>query len=514
MNEPWTELFANLPAYLGGHILLSMAALAAALVISLPLGVAASRRPRLAESILAVSGVIQTVPSLALLGLMMLLLNGTIGFWPAFLTLVLYSVLPILANTVIGIRGVDPLLTEAARGLGMNERQMLLRVELPLASPVILGGVRTATVMIVGTATLATQVGSESLGNYIFAGLATLNHSAVMFGCVAAALLAVGLDQLVHLLEVAAQRRSKALAYLALAGLLLVSAAGLVEPIKRRLAAADNRVVIANAGWSEQYILSHALSHHLEDAGFRPDRRDGMAYGLQLLALKHNDVDCMVTYTGDVWTMLMKRRDFMDPLTTHNEVTRFLQHDFGGVVCLGKLGFDNAYALAMTSAHASKHKVTSIADLVHHAKTRGRPIRIGGDISVFQKKEWSSLKEKYLLRDHEVQPIAMDQTLTYAAARDDQVDAIIAYTSDGRVKAYGLQLLTDPERVFPPYDAILVVSPAAAIRPGLQAALRPLLGRIDQATMQEANGRVDIDHHSPKSAAAWLRDAIKNAAPR
>src|SRR5262245_14384495 len=174
-----------------------MAALAAAVAVSLPLGVSASRRPRLAEASLAVAGVIQTVPSLALLALAMLLLRGLIGFWPAWLALVLYSVLPILANTVLGIRGVDPALTEAATGLGMSGRQVLWRVELPLAAPVLLGGVRTATVLVVGTATLVTPIGGQSLGNYIFAGLATLNHTATVFGCVAAALLAVGLDQLV-----------------------------------------------------------------------------------------------------------------------------------------------------------------------------------------------------------------------------------------------------------------------------------------------------------------------------
>src|ERR1051325_2119501 len=292
MDDQWTELFANLPAYLGGHILLSMAALAAALAISLPLGIVASRRPRLAESVLAVAGVVQTVPSLALLGLMMLLLGGMIGFGPAFLTLVIYSVLPILANTVIGIRGVDPLLTEGAKGLGMNDRQMLWRVELPLAAPVILGGIRTATVMIVGTATLATSIAADSLGNYIFAGLITLNHTATLFGCVTTALLAIGLDQLVHLLEVAARRRSKFLAYLAATGLLLVSAFGLYAPVKRWLAGGDNRVVIASTTFTEQYILSHALAQNLEKVGFHPDRREGMAYGLQFMALRVNKVDC------------------------------------------------------------------------------------------------------------------------------------------------------------------------------------------------------------------------------
>src|SRR5262245_10776458 len=173
MLDSLTELAARLPDYLGGHMLLSVAALAVGLAISLPLGIMASRRPKLAEMLLGTAGVLQTVPTLALLVLMVPLLGGLIGFWPAFVALTLYSILPILANTVIGIRGVDPALIEAARGLGMSDRQMLRRVQLPLAAPVIISGIRTATVLVVGTATLATPVGGESLGNYIFAGLAT-----------------------------------------------------------------------------------------------------------------------------------------------------------------------------------------------------------------------------------------------------------------------------------------------------------------------------------------------------
>src|SRR5207247_4705887 len=177
----------------------------------IPLGVWASRRPVLAEYLLGVAGILQTVPTLALLAVMVPILH-TIGFLPAFIALTLYSFLPILANTITGIRGVDPTLTEAARGLGMTSRQTLLRVELPLAAPVIIAGIRTATVLVVGTATLVTPVGGVSLGNYIFQGLETRNQFATVFGCVFAALLALVSDQLIRLLEIAARRRRRGLA--------------------------------------------------------------------------------------------------------------------------------------------------------------------------------------------------------------------------------------------------------------------------------------------------------------
>src|SRR5262245_6348087 len=134
------ELVAELPESLGGHVLASAAAMAAGLVVSVPLGVLASRRERLAEWVLGVAGVLQTIPSLALLALMVPLMGGQIGFKPAFAALTLYSFLPILANTIVGLRGVPAPMREAADGVGMDAWQKLFRVELPLAAPVIMGG--------------------------------------------------------------------------------------------------------------------------------------------------------------------------------------------------------------------------------------------------------------------------------------------------------------------------------------------------------------------------------------
>jgi osmoprotectant transport system permease protein len=505
---PMSELLANFPAYLGGHILLSVTALAAALAVSLPLGIAASRRPRFAEAILTVAGVVQTVPSLALLGLMVFALGGLIGFAPAFLALVLYGVLPILANTVTGIRGVDPALTEAARGLGMTDRQMLRRVELPLAAPVILAGVRTATVLIVGTATLATPVGGLSLGNYIFAGLAMRDHVATVFGCVAAALLAVLLDQLIHLLEVAARRHSRRLAVVAAVALVAVLAGGLYDPAARLLAGHD-RAVISSAPYSEQYVLSHVLARRLKAAGFHPDQRDGMSDGIRFEALRRNQVDCLVTYTGDVWTLLMHRKDIVDRETTLKEVAHFLEKEFG-VVFLGPLGFEDAYALAVAPGTARDWHTESIDDLVRHVHSKlGRPLRMAADTEFFERPEWHRLKSVYGLRDSDVEIKAMDQTLMYDAVVQGQVDVIVAYTSDGRVKAYGLKLLSDPRQVFPPYDAILLVSAAAAGRPGFVAALLPLIGSIDLETMQEANRQVDVAGQSPAQVSRWLLRRIE-----
>jgi osmoprotectant transport system permease protein len=505
MNEHLVELLRRLPAYLGGHVLLSLAALAAGLVVSVPLGIAASRRPRLAEWALAVAGVVQTVPSLALLALMVLLLAGRIGFLPAFIALTLYSVLPILANTITGIRGVDPALTEAARGLGMTERQVLLKVQLPLAMPVLIAGIRTATVLVVGTATLVTPVGGVSLGNYIFSGLESLNHLATIFGCVIAAVLAVALDQLIRLLEVAARRRSRRLGWAGAAGVLLVLAAGLYGPAAQLFAAGGERAIVTSGPFTEQHILGEALAQRLEQAGFRVDRRPGTSEGIQFQALFHNQADCMVNYTGNVWTLLMKRQDFIDSRRTLEEVRQYLLEEHG-VVCLGPLGFANAYAVVVPGA-AAKELGGSLEGLAKyaadHRRRTGKTLRLGGDTQFFDRPEWGRLRRLYSL-EGVVETRAMDPTLMYGAVRDGRLEAIIAYTSDGRIPAFGLEVLTDPRRAFPPYDAILLLSPAAAQRPGLRAALESLVGAVPLETMRQANYAVDVDKATARRTAADL----------
>jgi osmoprotectant transport system permease protein len=507
VTEQLVELCKDLPGYLGGHLSLSASALAVGLAVSLPLGVLASRKPKLSELALALAGVVQTVPSLALLALMVPLLGGMIGFAPAFLALVLYSVLPILANTVIGLRGVDPVLTEAARGLGMSDRQMLLRVQLPLAAPVLIAGVRTATVLVVGTATLATPVGEATLGNYIFQGLETRDHLSTVFGCVAAAVLAVVLDQLIRLLEAAARRRSRLLAWVGGVGLLAVVGGGLYRPVARLLAGRANRAVVASGPFTEQHVLSEVLARRLSAAGFAVDQRKGLGESIQFEALRRSQVDCLVDYTGNVWATLMKRSDFADRATTLREVERYLRQEHG-IVCLGPLGFEDAYALAVTRADAQRHGLRTVDDLARHARQRreqGGRLRVGGDVQVFHRPEWRRVKDAYGFGA--VETVDMDPTLMYSAV-GRSVDAITAYTSDGRIKAYDLVVLEDTRHAFPPYDAVLLLSPRAAARPGLAEALWPLLGAIDVETMRAANGRVDLDRRRPARAAAELLQRI------
>src|ERR1700724_1559730 len=204
LSDPrWSEALGHLPDYLGNHVRVSVTALALGLAISLPLAIMARNRPALRGALLGLASIVQTVPGLALLALFYPLLLAlaalslswfglsfsAFGFLPAVLALALYSMLPVLRNTITGLNGVDPAIVEAAQGVGMTPQQSLLKVELPLALPFIMAGIRPAAVWVIGTATLSTPIGQTSLGNYIFAGLQTQNWVFVLFGCVAAAIL-------------------------------------------------------------------------------------------------------------------------------------------------------------------------------------------------------------------------------------------------------------------------------------------------------------------------------------
>jgi len=194
-------------ALTGQHVVLVAVSTLLASAIGIPLGILLTRRRRLARPILGIAGVVQTIPSLALFGFLLPLpLIGGIGARTAIVALLVYAMLPVLRNTYAGILSVDPAIVEAATGLGMTARQRLWWVELPLALPVVLAGVRIATVVSIGLATIAAAIGAGGLGVLIYRGIAIVDNRQILAGAVPAALLALAADGLLGILE---RRQSK-----------------------------------------------------------------------------------------------------------------------------------------------------------------------------------------------------------------------------------------------------------------------------------------------------------------
>ncbi|MFT3787961.1 MAG: ABC transporter permease/substrate-binding protein [Tepidisphaeraceae bacterium] len=488
-----------LPDLLAQHLLLSLSALVIGTAISLPLGVLASRRRHIGGVVLGVAGVVQTVPSLALLALMVPLL-GMIGFWPALIALVLYSMLPILRSTVTGLSGIDRAMLEAADSVGMTRTQRLRRVELPLAAPHIIAGIRTACVWVIGIATLATPVGQATLGNFIFTGLQTQNAPAVIIGCIGAATLAIVLDTIIRALEVAVRQRQPRLALGAGAIGTALLVAGLMPAGLNRADDRAHTIVVGAKTFTEQHILAELLSRQLRDSGFRVATRPGLGSQIAFDALASDAIDCYVDYAGTIWTNVMGRTDFPSRPQMLVDIKQHLASKYG-IVSVGRLGFENTYALAMPRHTAERLRIRSISDLVPHART----LKLGGDVEFFVRPEWERVRSMYGLDF--AKTVGMDATLMYPALAAGEVDVIAAFSSDGRIAAGDLVVLADDRSAFPPYDAIVLVSARTAKRPGFFEALRPLIERIDDDTMRMTNKLVDVDRLSPQQAAvALLRD--------
>ena len=509
MDDRIKAAFRLLPDYLGQHVLLSAAALGLGVLISLPLAVIAARRPAVRWPLLTAASLIQTIPGLALLALFYPLLLAVssitrsafglglpaLGFLPSLLALTLYSVLPILRNAVAGLTGVDAAVREAADGVGMTPRQRLWRVEAPLAAPVVMAGVRTAAVWTIGAATLSTPVGQTSLGNYIFSGLQTENWVFVLFGCGAAAVLAIAVDQLLGLVEAGAARRDGRRVLLGAAGL-VIGASIATAPL---LHAASKTYVIGAKNFSEQFILASLMAERLERAGATVQRRDGLGSAIVFRALAAGDVDAYVDYSGTLWTNVMGRKDSPPRDVMLAELTRFMKDRYG-VVVLGPLGFENAYALAMKQDQATRLGVRSIADLSPHAPS----LTLGGDLEFLSRPEWTALRDAYGLK-FRVQK-SFNPTFMYRALEGGEADVISAFSSDGRIAAQHLVVLSDPRRAIPAYDAVLLISPRRAADDRFRGALQPLVGRIPVERMREANLTVDrdLDKLSPEQAAMRL----------
>lgn len=512
------DALERLPDYLGSHVIVSLTSLALGLAISLPLAIAATRNTRLRWPLLAFSSLVQTIPGLALLALFYPLLLGlsmltertfgtgfsALGFLPSVLALTLYSMLPVLRNTVTGITGIDPAVNEAALGVGMTRRQALWMVELPLALPVIMAGIRTSAVWVIGTATLSTPVGQTSLGNYIFAGLQTQNWVFVLFGCVAAAVLALAVDQLLALMESGVGRGKRARVALGGVGLLIVVGAALAPSFARPPAT----YTIGAKTFTEQYLLAALIDQRLNAAGLTASRREALGSMIVFNALAAGDIDVYVDYSGTIWANQMGRSDAPGREKVLDEVGRWLKER--GVVLLGPLGFENAYALGMARKRAEALGVRSITDLTPLAPR----LTMVGDLEFFSRPEWAAIRNAYGLAFANERVLAPD--FMYQAAAAGEVDVISAYTSEGRVTQYDILLLEDPKQAIPPYDAILLLSPKRAGDQALRDALAPLLGRIDVGLMREAGLRVgdSINRQSIESVARWMWGEIAARKPR
>jgi osmoprotectant transport system permease protein len=490
----------------GEHLLLVASAIGLALAISLPLGLWISRRPGWARPVLALASAVQTIPSLAIFGLLLTVpLLGGIGTTPAIVALTLYALLPLLRGLLTGLAQVPCGLKEAGRALGLSGRQVLLHVELPLALPTLLSGLRVATVIGVGVATIAAAIGAGGLGVFIFRGIATVNNGQILAGALPAAAIALAADGGLGLLEKRLARRPargsrrNGRRSLRLAGGLALLV--LLAAVALRLAPAGpgGTVRIGSKSFTEQLILGELLAQQIEAATPLKVERDFGLGGTGLIheAVRSGRIDGYVEYTGTAWTSLLNQPppppDAPDPARRVFEETRRQYAERFGLSVFPSLGFENSFAILVRRTEAERLGIASISDAAPHTPAW----RAGFGHEFLNRPDgYAGLARRYGLRFARP-PLAMDLGLTYRALAEGRVDLIAGDTTNGLIPALDLQQLRDDRHYFPPYDAVPVFNAASLRRhPDLGPAIQALAGRIPAATMQRLNAQVDLDGRS------------------
>jgi osmoprotectant transport system substrate-binding protein/osmoprotectant transport system permease protein len=502
LDLAWSERRA-LAAATAAHLDLVVEALGLAVLIGVPLGILATRSPWAERLVLIAANVLQTVPSLALLGFLLAAFRGEIGKRPAEAALVVYALLPIIKNTVLGLRSLDRGVAEAAVGLGMTAWQRLWLVELPLAVPIVLGGVRVAAVAAVGMATIAAAIGAKGLGSYIFRGVALSDTRLILLGSVPAALLALACDAALGEVErgLDSARPSHSRPRAVVAALAILALLGLAawgwwgdRPGHPR----TPTVVIGSKDGSEMIVLGHMLADLIEaHTPLAVDRRFNLGGTLVCFnALRRGGLDAYVEYTGTALMTILKQAPGNDPGRVRLRVRAALRRD--GIEALDPLGFENTFALLMRRDRAERLGIKTISDLRAHRDA----IRPGfGPEFMSRPDGYPGLVRTYGLSfSHD--PREMDRNLLYQAVARGTIDLAAGDSTDGRIVALDLVQLEDDRRYFPPYEAVPLVRGETLRRyPFLRPTLDRLVGKISAETMRSLNQEVDAKRRDPAEVA-------------
>jgi osmoprotectant transport system permease protein len=493
----WLSHRVELASLVGQHVLLVAGSTSIAVALGVPLGIFSARRPRLASPLMAVASIVQTIPSLAMFGFLLPVpLVGGVGARAALVVLILYGLLPIVRTTIAGLQGIDPSIREAGVAMGMTAGELLRQVELPLALPSIVAGIRVAAVVGVGSATIAAAIGAGGLGEYIYRGLSMVDTTVIFAGAVPAAALALLVDAILLWLErqLTARRRSRRRRMAAtLAGVAIAVAMVSSAVAARR---ASGAIVVGSKNFTEQLVLGELLAQVIErEAGLPVDRR--LNLGGTLIcdrALIAGDIDVYVEYTGTALTAVFHQPVNNDSSAVY-ETVRTLYAKSGRTL-LAPLGFNNTFAVLVRGRDARSRGLTTIDD----AARESPHWRAGFGYEFVERPDgYPGLARTYGLRFPEA-PRVMDLTLSYRALASGQVDLIAGDATAGLIKGLDLFQLEDNRHYFPPYDAAAVARSGMLLHyPQVRTALEQLAGRVSAADMRAMNYAADVEHRDVRA---------------
>ena len=493
------------------HIEMTAIAVGIAILIGVPLGILISYVRRLGTPVIGTANVVQAIPSMALLGLGIPLLG--IGVLPAVVMVIIYSLLPIIKNTYTGISGIDPEMVEAAKGIGLTRRQVLSHVKIPMALPIIMAGVRISSVTAVGLMTMAAFIGAGGLGYLVFSGIRTVNNYQILAGAIPACILALVVDFLMSLIEklvtpISLQKQfgtSKAalkkkrtgqkvvlgVAAVLICVLIAVSIFGSMSHMQKE-------ITVGSKDFTEQLILCNLYSDFIEaHTNIHCIRKENLG-GSQVCyeALKKGEIDLYVDYTGTLYSNVLKHSQVKDMQTVYNTCEKDLKKQ--NVSLLDQCAFNNTYTLAVGKDTANKYNLSAIRDIANSASK----LRLGCTLE-FQNRHdcMEALQKKYNGMKFK-RVVGIDGSPRFTALKNKEVEVIDAFSTDGLLKKYNLQIMQDKDQIFPPYYAVpCVYSDTLKEHPELKEVLNTLAPKLTNEVMMELNYQVDVKNREPSDVA-------------
>lgn len=510
LSSNWPELLTLTRE----HVFLVFVSTGAAILLGVPLGVSLTRVKSLRTPVLGFANVMQTVPSLALFGLLIPVpFIGGIGARTAIIALALYALLPVIRNTVTGIIGIDPKLIEAADAMGMTRGQRLRLVELPLAMPVMLTGIRVAVVISVGVATVAAAVGAGGLGTYIFRGLRQNDNNLLVVGALASALLALLCDfalgqfERSYAIGETAKTRRRVVG-LGIVGILAVIVAlGFLPNFSSQSSNSGSQIsdprptiTVGSKDFTESVILAEILAQMLEKQGVTVKRQFELGGDLAHKGLLSKEIDVYPEYTGTAYTAILKRQPITDPQTVYDQ-TKAGYADKFNLALSPSLGFSNDFAILVRGEVARNNNLKTISDAVPLAKSWQAGF---GQDFMSRADGYAGFAKAYGFRFAK-QPREMDLSLTYRALQSGELDIIAGNSTDGLIATLDLFQLEDDKHYFPPYQAVFIAR--REVNDTLSAAFTKLSDAITTDEMRRMNYEVDGKKRTPKEVATeWLQN--------
>ena len=471
------------------HLFIVLAASILSIAIGLPLGIWAYVSKTARPAILRAVDLLQTIPSLALLGIIMVFLDP--GKLTVIIGITLYSLLPIVRNTCLGLQEVDPGVKEAARGMGMSKPYRVLMVEFPLAFPTVFTGIRIAVVNAIGTAVFAAFVGGGGLGGVITQAIRISDMKLILAATGVLMVIAVVLDLLMGWFETQMHkdRGGSRKMWIPVAAILL--AICLLLPYGR---GSSGDLMLYDGDYSETQLMHHMVKMLVEDqTDLTVTIQDQMSQVNNFNALNGDSHTCdlMISYDGTLLTTFFHQdvTDVPEGMSIYDYVNQVAQEEYG-MRLLEKLGFDNTYAIAVPQAVADQYGLETISDLVPVADQ----LTFGAEQGFFTldgSMKYGPFTEFYGLNFRN--PVSVDLGLKYAAVENGSFDVTVVYATDGLNRKAGLKILEDDKSFFPDYNgAFLVREDVLEKYPELEGILNQLAGEIPTEQMAELTYQVDV----------------------